>query len=1063
MLSACVVENLQRSSDGKNKAVVYLSPNDPQKLTSNILTPRNLVGSLLKQFIQQSRTSHVSENIKLIYTKHWEEELNTCVLCEILKAEIITFERVYLIIDALDQYPENSQQFLTNDLMCMDQERMSVMVFSRELEVDTATEIRCNICKSRNLKMYVQCKVCIDFDICRRCREKGKSCEKTHEMVQADKVYFGIWTAQNDIEKYVHRELENELKRGKTSYWDTRKNKNAPGSSVFFNTIQDDPHLVRDIPIIIANKSRRNFRLAKVFLDSIRQQFNKYAIMKALHSLPDGLHDHYKQQLEGLMAKKYGKYGHIGLKVLSLVALARRHIGFAELQHALVMILEPDLSAFFHSMVIGRKDILAMTHQLVTVDNDEIADVKLYHPTFQIYFDESKPDDLPKDIVVQAQLARACLKYLKFDPVSRPCKSLQGFEARRKEYPFIAYASQYWGDHVSLASDPGTELMAIDFLKHPERIAACAQAAWLTSISRDTNWADQGGASALHLCAWFGLTSVISAVHKDYLNIDVREPIHRRTPLMYACKRGHINVVTQLLALSASVNVSSVQGATPLFEAIAENHEDVVALLLTRRELQINTTNPEQFGRTALMFAVRLGHVNITHKLLSFPSIDLNKQDEDGYTSLSIAITKGQSDIVSMLLGQKGIDVNLVTHVAGHSALTLAASQNNGKVVRLLLERGADLNYRDNDGGLSAISRAVGYGSVSSFTVMLEYHVDIRTVDDDGRSLLHWSCAGGQVDFIPILIENGLHINGQDKYGSTPLHEASRHGKTGAANILLKLGADHTIKDKDGNLAIDVAWQYWKTDITNLLTFKDSSEKGRAMVTVGDEERPIWALVKAGRMDLIERVVVAGTVDFSQTETGTNKNALHFATHAQNVNILDFLLQKGVIPINGTDHHQRTPLHVAALNNKVKATETLLTEPSIELNCKDRWGDTPLSTALHRKNFEVAVLLIEARANTNSNTVDRNLQALFFKAVELGSVHAVRALIKKGADVLERDEDGEMALHIALRRKDDEMIQLLRSSSDFLRDESNGGNGVKRQNDSTAEDAPLPRRRRTED
>jgi len=313
------------------------------------------------------------------------------------------------------------------------------------------------------------------------------------------------------------------------------------------------------------------------------------------------------------------------------------------------------------------------------------------------------------------------------------------------------------------------------------------------------------------------------------------------------------------------------------------------------------------------------------------------------------------------------------------------------------------------------------------------------------------------------LIENGLEIDGQDNHGSTPLHEASRHGKTEAANALLESGADYNIKEKDGNLAIDVAWQYWKKDVTNLLAFKDYDEKGRVMMAVGDEERPVWAFVKAGRIDLIKRVVAAGKVDFSQTETGTNKNALHFATYVQDVDILIFLLQKGVIPVNDADYHQRTPLHVAALKDKVKATETLLTEPSIELNCKDHWGDTPLPTALHRKNFHIAVLLIEAYVNTDSKTVDRNLQALFFKAVELGSVHAVRALIKKGADVLKRDEDGEMAVHIALRWNDDEMIQILRSSSEFMRDESDVGNGVKRQNDTTVENALLPRRRRTED
>jgi len=38
------------------------------------------------------------------------------------------------------------------------------------------------------------------------------------------------------------------------------------------------------------------------------------------------------------------------------------------------------------------------------------------------------------------------------------------------------------------------------------------------------------------------------------LAVDVREPTYGQTPLMYACRRGHVEVVRQLLDFGAWVN-----------------------------------------------------------------------------------------------------------------------------------------------------------------------------------------------------------------------------------------------------------------------------------------------------------------------------------------------------------------------------------------------------------------------------------------------------------------------------------------------------------------------------
>jgi len=185
---------------------------------------------------------------------------------------------------------------------------------------------------------------------------------------------------------------------------------------------------------------------------------------------------------------------------------------------------------------------------------------------------------------------------------------------------------------------------------------------------------------------------------------------------------------------------------------------------------------------------------------------------------------------------------------------------------------------------------------------------------------------------------------------------------------------------------------------------------------------------------------------------------LYTLQHYGHADVMNFLLQNGTVSVNDSNHHQHTPLHMAAFYNNVDATSALLIKGSAEPDCRDRWGDTPLSIATHRKHFHVAVLLVEAHADLDAKYVDRNLQVLFFEAVELGSVGAVRVLINKGVDVLGRNEKGEMALQVALRRNDGDMEQILRESSSFFWNASED-NGVKRKNVEAVDYAASPRRK----
>ena len=135
---------------------------------------------------------------------------------------------------------------------------------------------------------------------------------------------------------------------------------------------------------------------------------------------------------------------------------------------------------------------------------------------------------------------------------------------------------------------------------------------------------------------------------------------------MYAYETGHLEAVRQFLHLDAAVNLVSARGRTAMFEAIAQNHEDIVKLFLTKETLFINAFNRKQLDQTALLLGARLGYLS---------------------TALSLATNKDFDSVVKILLKKPGIDVNLLD-TGGCSALILAAGIKDATIVKLLLENG---------------------------------------------------------------------------------------------------------------------------------------------------------------------------------------------------------------------------------------------------------------------------------------------------------------------------------------------------------------------------------------
>jgi ankyrin repeat protein len=126
----------------------------------------------------------------------------------------------------------------------------------------------------------------------------------------------------------------------------------------------------------------------------------------------------------------------------------------------------------------------------------------------------------------------------------------------------------------------------------------------------------------------------------------------RITVLDSAAANGHTTIVELLLYKGARVNKKSgIRGSTALISAARRGHTNrdpyqastttYIVKLLIDAGADVNAQN--SIGRTALMFAIRNGHIAVVKQLLAAPGIDVNVRDEDtgqpSLTTLSSSIS----------------------------------------------------------------------------------------------------------------------------------------------------------------------------------------------------------------------------------------------------------------------------------------------------------------------------------------------------------------------------------------------------------------------------------------
>lgn len=1021
-----MIDHLQKNYQPEKTPVLcmYLSEKESENHT-----PENLLGSLLKQLLQLKRLKPITPQLRHLYENRTMGAKPTLIeMREILDAELAASERIYLIIDALNECSPKSRGLVEHVLPELYSKNLCLMVTSTEYAGRSAAII-CSNCGRDDIRVYFHCDVCKDgdFDLCANCREKGMTClDSTHTFLEP-RVEVEVRATDEEIKAYVRAVIDEEkLQDDSEGFRDPRVHPNKLGTSRLAKKLAKDPSLLEKIPAAVVTGAQGKFLLAKLYMDSLAAMRTSKEIKNTLQAFPDSWNKFYEERMERVEGQKDDKDRALALKILSLATSARRPLTLAELQHGLA--IEPGHRDLDPDRDFERGEILEVTKGLLTIDDGDDANsyVRFFHLTLQKYLDESKDHWFPQ---AELDMATACLTCLQYHDFSRRSEREEDLDGTLKDNPFAGYALQFWGEHVShTISISSIEELTLQFLEDPDRLAAFIQAAWYSGGQNFSSWDVDCDVDAMHICAWFGLSALILKLGLDNYDVNVQEQTYGQTPLIYACKRGHVEAARQLLELGATVNATSKKGKTPLFEAIEANHGEVADLLLERRDLEINVGNSRNHNRTALIIAFQLDRDAMVKAIMNREDIDVNIGDSEGYTVLSLAATKGSYEVVKAILTMPQVDVNSVDVAGGRTALILAAElaeTNECEIIRALIQHGADPNLRDHHRGRTALSAAVEQGRIEVVKTLLEFNqTDLHCKDDDGRGLMHYASKFGYADIISLLMEKKLDVNLQDNNGFTPLHEAAGAEIPAAAQIvglLLDLGADPTISDKNGRTPFARASMYRHSEVANVI--KEKANIGDTVEATTVEGLPIWMLVKHGRVDLITEAIAAGKANLNEKEPGTGDGPLHIAVLEDKNDILRLLLEAGKMDVNSTGQYECTPLHLAAIDDRKDALKVLL-EKNANLELLDHLRFTPLSRAGQYNHLDLAITLIEAGANFDPKAI--SFQRTVFAAVQSGKITAVKTFLDRNlVDPISKNDEGLTARQIAKRTGNAEMIRLL--------------------------------------
>ncbi|KAF7341365.1 Ankyrin repeat-containing protein [Mycena venus] len=480
----------------------------------------------------------------------------------------------------------------------------------------------------------------------------------------------------------------------------------------------------------------------------------------------------------------------------------------------------------------------------------------------------------------------------------------------------------------------------------------------------DTKGKDYG--TALCAASFRGNYKIVQLLVEHRADINANGP--KGTPLQAACSSGHEAIARLLLESGADIDSA---GEQALLAASLRGDAAIVALLLEYG------TDPYTIGKNLLQMAVAAEHESVARVLLEYELTKRNELDADRWIPSAVwaAFHEGKDTMVRLLMDlDPGVALRLPDD-ALDAALQGMSERGDTTTVGLLLDHGADPNAQFGQYG-SALQRASGTGHEEIVNNLIKHGADVDASGPFGSALQRASAAGHE-KIAKILIQHGADINAMGPEGSA-LQRASGKGHAAIAKFLIQHGADINALGPEGS-ALERALQRGHTEMANILI-----QHGANVNANGPFGSALQRASAKGHTAIAKFLIYHGA---DVNANGPFGSALHRASVEGHKEIAIILIQHGAnINVNG-------PSGISVLQAAVMKGHTALARILIQhgahINVNGPSG-TALQSASADGHEEIAEILIQ-----HGDDVNAALQS----ASAGGHNEIVRILVQLGADI----------------------------------------------------------------
>ena len=520
----------------------------------------------------------------------------------------------------------------------------------------------------------------------------------------------------------------------------------------------------------------------------------------------------------------------------------------------------------------------------------------------------------------------------------------------------------------------------------------------------------------LHMAAMEGNLQVIRYFVGEFSIDPLLRKISRVSPLHLAVQTGKINVVEYYLdSLGCVLNSPDRLGEKLLLKAVVHGRLLIVKQLVLR---QMWTKKQTGFRQTDLLItAVQKGHLPILEYLTTdchWECIDLFRHKH--ISLLSYAISSGHLNVVRFLISES---FNLYHPKKKElPPLHLACYSGHKHIVEFLIdEHGADLTQTDVK-GMSPLHWAVNGGYLDAVKMLvLEKSHDPHCFDLSGRAPFHLATQLGYLDIVQwffSVLSLDPNMRTMNILGFTSLHMACFNGFEEIVRYFISLPTcDKLLRDQIKDMTcLHIAAQGGHAKIVSLLSTVDNCD---LLCKTINGATPLRSAVELGNFECTVALVSA------LKKQGKNFNysdkrglsIVHSACGFQkNVAIVKYLLDENDEDfMMMTDHNGITPLFIAVRENNIEIVNYLINRNPESVHSQDSYGNTILHKAAYEGRVNIVKSLVNKHSVDPSLTNNRGTTALHLACANgsksLVTFQSFNGLIEK------RDKYGHSPLHTA--------------------------------------------------